>query len=74
MPSFSLQLAKAEVNDTLDIMGFRNSMLATFKAHHLAHGHTAAITGGAPMLNPTGPNQGVKDWFKQRDKAFNDQQ
>ncbi len=50
MPPFGLAMAKAAVNQTLDMMGQRNAMNAVFSIHHLTHAHNAetgstAVTG-----------------------------
>jgi len=47
---FILKLAKAAVNDTLDIMGQRNAILSAFKVHQLGRAYGMEL--GAPKLPP----------------------
>src|SRR5262249_24578070 len=64
---FALKLAKASVNETMDIQGQRRALEAAFKNYMLTIPHRQALgTYGAARA------KGVKDRIKTRDAKFGD--
>ena len=60
MPTMASLLIKESVNQTVDNMGFYNSLQACFTMHQLNHAHWAEVTNGE---RPVGtPEFGVPDW------------
>jgi len=65
---FALKLAKASVNETMDIQGQRRALEAAFKNYMLTIPHRQALgTYGAAARA-----KGVKDRIKTRDAKFGD--
>ena len=53
-------LIKESVNQTVDNMGFYNSLNACFTLHELNHSHWAEVhEGGMPIAMP---EDGITDW------------
>ena len=46
MPPFALAQAKRAVNQTLDIMGFYNSLQSVFDIHATGHGNALSVSEG----------------------------
>jgi enoyl-CoA hydratase len=62
VPSMASLLIKEAVNQTVDNMGFSNSLNACFTLHQLNHAHWAEVhRGGWPVA---GPEDGLPDWRK----------
>jgi enoyl-CoA hydratase len=61
---FALKMAKLAVNQTWDIMGFRNAIIAFFTIHQLTHSHRGEI--GYTMTE----TKSVKEFLKERDAKF----
>jgi enoyl-CoA hydratase len=60
VPSMTALLIKESVNQTVDNMGFYNSLQACFTLHELNHAHWAEIhEDGLPIA---APSDGVGDW------------
>jgi enoyl-CoA hydratase len=60
LPTMTSLMIKESVNQTVDIMGFSNSLAACFTIHQLNHGHWAEVNpDGRPAA---GANQGLPDW------------
>lgn len=74
VPTVAALLVKESVNQTVDNMGFHNSLNACFSLHELNHAHWAGVhDDGNPMAKP---EDGVPEWGKtppvvraQRDKV-----
>jgi enoyl-CoA hydratase len=74
VPTVAALLVKESVNQTVDNMGFHNSLNACFSLHELNHAHWAQVhDDGNPMAKP---EDGVPEWGKtppvvlaQRDKV-----
>jgi enoyl-CoA hydratase len=74
VPTVAALLVKESVNQTVDNMGFHNSLNACFSLHELNHSHWAQVhDDGNPMAKP---EDGVPEWGKtppviraQRDKV-----
>lgn len=62
VPTMAALLVKESVNQTVDNMGFHNSLNACFTLHELNHAHWAQVhSDGAPMAKP---EDGVPEWGK----------
>ncbi|HEY3697486.1 enoyl-CoA hydratase [Phenylobacterium sp.] len=60
LPTMAALMIKESVNQTVDNMGFHNSLQACFSLHQLNHSHWAEVhKGGAPAGLP---EDGVPDW------------
>lgn len=59
VPTMPALLIKEAVNQTVDQMGFTNSLNASFTLHQLNHAHWTALTGGTPVGTP---EFGVPRW------------
>ncbi|MDO9486634.1 MAG: enoyl-CoA hydratase [Actinomycetota bacterium] len=59
LPTMAALLIKESVNQTVDNMGFYNSLQATFTLHQLNHSHWAEIHDGYPAGLP---EDGTPDW------------
>ena len=60
MATMPALLIKESVNQTVDNMGFQNSLAACFTLHQLNHAHWTVVTDGyAPVGSP---EYGVEDW------------
>jgi enoyl-CoA hydratase len=74
VPTVAALLVKESVNQTVDNMGFHNSLNACFSLHEINHAHWAGVhDDGYPMAQP---EDGVPEWGKtppvvraQRDRA-----
>lgn len=69
---FALKLCKMACNATMDIMGFRNSMLPQFLLHQLGHANARLNPVNTGARYETGQGS-VKDAIKARDKAYDEQ-
>jgi enoyl-CoA hydratase len=59
LPTMTALLIKESVNQTVDQMGFTNSLNSSFTIHQLNHSHWAGLTGGVPIGTP---EFGVPSW------------
>jgi len=59
LPTMAALLIKESVNQTVDNMGFYNSLQACFTLHQLNHSHWAEIHDGYPAGLP---EDGTPDW------------
>jgi len=59
MPTMTSLLVKESVNQTVDNMGFYNSLNACFTLHELNHAYWAEINDGFPSATPA---NGIPDW------------
>jgi enoyl-CoA hydratase len=59
LPSVTSLLIKESVNQTVDNMGFYNSLQACFTLHQMNHAHWAEVTGGRAVATP---EFGIPDW------------
>lgn len=59
-PTVTALLVKESVNQTVDNMGFSNSLNACFSLHQLNHSHWAEVTNGERSVAT--PEFGVPDW------------
>jgi enoyl-CoA hydratase len=60
LPTMTALLIKESVNQTVDNMGFYNSLNACFTLHELNHAHWANVHGGGyPVALP---EDGIADW------------
>jgi enoyl-CoA hydratase len=59
-PTFTSLLVKESVNQTLDMMGFSNSLQACFNLHQINHAHWAEIHEDGYMTAL--PSDGVPNW------------
>jgi enoyl-CoA hydratase len=59
LPSMTSVLIKEAVNQSVDNMGFTNSLNASFTLHQLNHAHWQVVTGGVPVGTP---EFGVPSW------------
>lgn len=59
LTTMAAMLIKESVNQTLDNMGFTNSLNAAFSLHQLNHSHWAELNGGYPAGTP---ESGLPDW------------
>lgn len=66
---FLLKLAKRTINETLDSMGFRDSLWKALYMHELAHAH---FQSAGPVV-PREEGERAIEWAKKRDQAFGDQ-
>jgi enoyl-CoA hydratase len=60
VPPMACLLIKEAVNQSVDNMGFHNSLNACFTLHQLNHAHWAEVHGGG--LPVAGPEDGLPDW------------
>ena len=60
LPTVSALLIKESVNQTVDNMGFHNSLNACFSMHQLNHSHWAEVHDDA--LAVAKPEDGIEDW------------
>ena len=60
VPTMAALLIKDSVNQTVDNMGFYNSLQACFTLHQLNHSHWVGVRDD--KLATAGPEQGVPDW------------
>ena len=62
LPTITALLIKESVNQTVDNMGFYNSLNACFSMHQMNHAHWMEVTGGRFMVGT--PEFGVPEWGK----------
>lgn len=60
VPTVAALLVKESVNQTVDIMGFRNAINACFSLHQVNHAHWAELSGGKRIVGT--PEYGVAEW------------
>jgi enoyl-CoA hydratase/carnithine racemase len=60
VPTMAALLIKESVNQTVDNMGFYNSLQSCFTLHQLNHSHWAGVRDDKRAT--AGPEQGVPDW------------
>jgi enoyl-CoA hydratase len=65
MPPVAVTLVKESINNTLDNMGYTNSMKMHFASHLLSHSTVEASQGMG-----TDKRTNLKSYFEQRDKSF----
>jgi enoyl-CoA hydratase len=68
MPPVAVSLVKESINNTLDNMGYTNSMKMHFASHLLSHSTEEARQGMG-----TDKRENLKDYFEKRDQSFNSQ-
>ena len=62
LPTMAALLIKESVNQTVDNMGFYNSLNACFTLHELNHAHWAEVHGGGEGYPVALVEDGVADW------------
>lgn len=63
LPTMTALLIKESVNQTVDNMGFYNSLQACFTLHQLNHSHWAEVNeNGWPAATPESPDSNIPDW------------
>jgi enoyl-CoA hydratase len=60
LPTITALLIKESVNQTVDNMGFFNSLNACFSLHELNHAHWAEVSNGETAIGT--PAYGLEDW------------
>jgi enoyl-CoA hydratase len=60
LPTMTALLIKESVNQTVDNMGFYNSLNACFTLHELNHAHWAEVHGGGMPIATV--EDGIADW------------
>jgi enoyl-CoA hydratase len=60
MPTMTALLIKESVNQTMDNMGFYNSLQAYFTIHQLNHAHWSEVRGDG--VGRARPEDGIPDW------------
>jgi enoyl-CoA hydratase len=62
LPTVTALLIKESVNQTVDNMGFYNSLNACFTLHELNHAHWAEVHASSGAYPVALPEDGIDDW------------